>query len=145
MADVRAGDGWAAATLDDLGEGPGFRKVRTALGVEEFGVNAIVMPAAYASAPHYHERQEELYLVLEGEIEFTVGGETVTLGPGGLVRVAAHTVRSLRNTSPDDEATYFCVGAHGGYVGRDGRRPERSGDERAKPRGRSIDGPMGPG
>jgi mannose-6-phosphate isomerase-like protein (cupin superfamily) len=126
MADVRTGEGWAAATLADLGDGPGFRKVRAALGVEEFGVNAVVMPAGYQSHPHYHERQEELYLVLDGEIEFSFGGESVTLGPGGLVRVAAHTVRSLRNTSPDAEATYLAVGAQGGYVGRDGRRPEGS-------------------
>ena len=36
------GEGWAAASLDDLGEGPGFRKVRSALGVTAFGANAIV-------------------------------------------------------------------------------------------------------
>jgi hypothetical protein len=31
------GDGWAVASLDDLGEGPGSRKVRAALGVTAFG------------------------------------------------------------------------------------------------------------
>jgi quercetin dioxygenase-like cupin family protein len=125
MADVRTGEGWAAANLDDLGEGPGFRKVRAELGVEEFGVNAVVLPAGYATGRHYHERQEELYLVLDGEIEFSLGeaGEQVTLRRGGVVRVAPATVRSLRNTSPDAEATYFAVGAQGGYVGRDGRQP----------------------
>ena len=124
MAEVQQGDGWSAANLDDLGEGPGFRKVRKALGVEEFGVNAIVLPAGYATKRHYHERQEELYLVLEGEIEFTLGdGASVTLGRGGMIRIAPHTVRALRNTSPDDEAMYFAVGAAGGYVGRDGMRP----------------------
>ena len=35
-----SGDGWSVATLDEMGEGPGFRKVRTELGVEAFGVNA---------------------------------------------------------------------------------------------------------
>src|SRR5919202_2498290 len=105
MAGVRTGDGWAAATLDDLGEGPGFRKVRRALGVDAFGVNAVVLPPSYAGRRHFHERQQELYLVLEGEIEFTLGhGDAVTLGPGGLVRVDAHTVRQLRNTSPDRQA-----------------------------------------
>jgi uncharacterized cupin superfamily protein len=124
MAQVRTGEGWAAANLDELGEGPGFRKVRTALGVQAFGVNAVVLPAGYTSKRHYHDRQEELYLVLDGEIEFMFdGGESVTLGRGGLVRVDAHTVRALRNTSPDDEATYFAVGGAGNYVGRDGKRP----------------------
>jgi uncharacterized cupin superfamily protein len=127
MADVRTGEGWSAANVYELGEGPGFRKVRKALGVEEFGVNAVVMPAGYTTGPHFHERQEELYLVLDGEIEFALGegedAEHLTFGRGGMVRVAPSTVRSLHNTSPDDEAMYFAVGAAGGYVGRDGRQP----------------------
>lgn len=117
------GDGWAAASIDDLGEGPGFRKVRSALGVTEFGVNAIVLPPAYTSRRHFHDRQQELYLVLRGEIEFELGDDRHTLGPGGMVRVDAATVRALRNTSPTDEAIYFCVGGEGGYVGRDGQVP----------------------
>jgi uncharacterized cupin superfamily protein len=116
------GEGWATATLDDLGEGPGFRKVRRALGVTAFGVNAVVLPAGFASRQHYHERQEELYLVLRGEIEFEFGdGGRRTLGPGGLARVSPATVRRLRNTSDSEEATYFCVGGADGYVGRDGQ------------------------
>jgi quercetin dioxygenase-like cupin family protein len=127
MAEVRTGDGWTAANLDDLGEGPGFRKVRAELGVTAFGANAVVLPAGYATKSHYHDRQEELYLVLRGEIEFTLGDQTVTLGEGGVVRVDPHTVRALRNTSPDEEAMYFAVGAVDGYAGRDGRRPDGEG------------------
>ena len=121
--DTEQGSGWAIASIDGLGEGPGFRKVRGPLGVTEFGVNVIVLPADWQTNPHYHERQQELYLVIDGEIEFDLGGEKRTLGPGGLVRVDAHTVRSLRNTSSTAEATYMCVGAEGGYVGRDGVLP----------------------
>jgi uncharacterized cupin superfamily protein len=117
------GEGWAAASIDDLGDGPGFRKVRSALGVTEFGVNAIVIPPGYTSRRHFHERQQELYLVLSGEIEFELGDDRQTFGPGAMVRVDAPTVRSLRNTSESEEAVYFCVGAEGGYVGRDGQVP----------------------
>ena len=116
------GDGWAVATLDGLGEGPGFRKVRSALGVTAFGVNGVVLPPSWVTRRHSHERQEELYLVLEGEIEFDLDGSKHTLGPGGLVKVDPKTVRSLRNTSDTAEATYFCVGGADGYVGRDGVR-----------------------
>jgi uncharacterized cupin superfamily protein len=115
------GDGWAVGSIDDLGDGPGFRKVRSALEVTEFGVNAVVLPPAYTSRRHYHERQQELYLVLRGEIEVELDGSRHTLGPGGLARVDAPTVRSLRNLSETDEAVYFCVGGAGGYVGRDGK------------------------
>jgi uncharacterized cupin superfamily protein len=117
------GDGWAASSIADLGEGPGFRKVRDPLGVTAFGVNAIVLPPSWVTPRHSHERQEELYLVLEGEIEFALGDTTHTAGPGGLVRVSPGTMRSLRNTSDSAEATYFCVGGADGYVGRDGVTP----------------------
>jgi quercetin dioxygenase-like cupin family protein len=115
------GDGWAVASLTDLGDGPGFRKVRSALDVTAFGVNAVVLPPGYETNGHFHERQQELYLVLEGEIEFSFGdGARQTVGPLGVVRVDPQTVRRFRNTSPDSEAMYFCVGGEGGYVGRDG-------------------------
>ena len=114
------GDGWAVGSIDGLGSGPGFRKIRSELGVTAFGVNAIVLPPAYASRRHSHERQEELYIVISGEIELRLGDERRTLGPGGLARVDPATVRSLRNTSDSDEAVYVCVGGADGYVGRDG-------------------------
>ena len=117
------GEGWAVASIDDLGDGPGFRKVRQALDVTEFGVNGVVLPAGYTSRRHYHDRQQELYMVLRGEIEFDLDGAKQTLGPGGLARVDAPIVRSLRNTSETDEAVYLCVGGEGGSVGRDGQVP----------------------
>jgi mannose-6-phosphate isomerase-like protein (cupin superfamily) len=118
--DTEHGNGWAVGSIDGLGSGPGFRKIRGPLGVTAFGINAIVLPPAYATNPHHHETQEEVYLVLAGEIEITLAGEPRMLGPGGLARVDAATVRSLRNTSETEEATYVCVGGAGGYVGRDG-------------------------
>jgi len=122
MTETTTGDGWAVGSIDAMGDGPGFRKVRRELDVKAFGVNAVVMPPGYASGPHYHERQEELYLVHRGEIEFTFGDEdAVVLGPGGLARVDAATVRRFRNTSDSQEAVYLCVGGADGYVGRDGR------------------------
>lgn len=117
------GDGWAVASLDDLGDGPGFRKVRQALDVTEFGVNGVVLPPGYTSRRHFHDRQQELYVVFRGEIEFDFDGAKQTLGPGGFARVDAPVVRALRNTSDTEDAVYICVGGEGGYVGRDGHAP----------------------
>jgi mannose-6-phosphate isomerase-like protein (cupin superfamily) len=128
MTDTAKGDGWAVGSIDAMGSGPGFRKVRRELDVTAFGVNAVVMPPGYASGPHYHDRQEELYLVHRGTIEVTFGtgdaAQSVELGAGGLARVDASTVRRFRNTSETEEAVYLCVGGEGGYVGRDGRTVE---------------------
>ena len=117
---VEHGAGWSLATLDDLGDGPGFRKIRKELGVTAFGVNAVVMPAGYRARPHKHERQQEIYFVHEGTLEFEFeGGARHRLGPGGVVRVDADTVRRIGNVG-DTDAVYVSVGGDGGYVGRDG-------------------------
>ena len=52
-----------------MGDGYGFRKVRRALDVTAFGVNAVVMPAGYEGGWHYHDEQEELYFVHRGRME----------------------------------------------------------------------------
>lgn len=119
------GEGYAVANLDDLGQGPGFRKIRTALGVTAFGVNAIVLPPGYETGRHYHEEQEELYFVHSGRIAIEFGdGSSHELEAGGLAWVDAPTVRRLRNLSDSEEAVYVIVGGKDGYVGRDGRLPE---------------------
>jgi mannose-6-phosphate isomerase-like protein (cupin superfamily) len=118
------GAGYAVASIDGLGEGYGFRKIRSEVGVTEFGVNAIVLPAGVDTGPHMHERQQELYFVHSGRIEMEFGdGTKHTLGPGGMARVDAPVVRSIRNHGPED-AVYVVVGGEGGYVGRDGKLPE---------------------
>jgi mannose-6-phosphate isomerase-like protein (cupin superfamily) len=124
------GDGYAAANIEGIGEGPGFRKIRRALGVTAFGINAIVLPAGIETGTHWHDEQEEIYFVHRGTVEFEFGdGGAVVLGPGGIVRVDASTHRKMRNVG-DQDAVYVIVGGKGGYVGRDGRAPE--GDQRVQ-------------
>ena len=119
------GDGYTVGHLSGLGEGYGFRKIRRRLGVTAFGINAIVIPPGYETGRHFHEQQEETYFVHSGRIEIEFGdGSRHVLGPGGLARVDAHTVRKIRNMSDTDDAIYVIVGGKDGYVGRDGRLPE---------------------
>ena len=122
---VSRGEGYAVGHLDDLGDGPGFRKVRKGLDVTAFGVNAIVMPAGIETGFHYHDVQEELYFVHSGVIEMEFGdGSIQRLQEGTFARVDAATPRKLRNVG-DTDAVYLCVGGKDGYVGRDGRAPDQ--------------------
>jgi uncharacterized cupin superfamily protein len=119
------GEGFAVANVDALAEGPGFRKIRKALGVTAFGVNAIEIPPGYETGRHYHDEQEELYFVHRGRVEISFGEddeERHVLGPGGVARVDAATVRKVKNVG-DEPAVYLVTGGKGGYVGRDGRLP----------------------
>jgi hypothetical protein len=121
---VTEGDGYAVGHLDDLGDGPGFRKVRKALGVTAFGVNAIIIPPGIETGFHLHEAQEELYFVHRGAIEMEFGdGSLQPLREGCLARVDATTPRKIRNVGEVD-AVYLIAGGKDGYVGRDGLVPE---------------------
>ncbi len=111
--------GHAFGSLDELGEGYGFRKVRTGLGVTAFGVNGIVMPPGFHGFLHYHERQDELYFVHSGTARVEVDGEDRILGPGGLVHVESTTPRRVSNAGSDD-LVLLVIGGKDGYVERDG-------------------------
>ena len=117
--------GHAFGTLDEIGEGYGFRKVRSALGVQAFGVNALVMPPGYEGFGHYHDTQDELYFVHSGTARFEVDGEVRELGPGGLCHVEAATPRQILSVG-DEDLVLVVVGAKDGYVGRDGRPADPS-------------------
>ena len=128
MADT---PGYAVANIDEMGDGPGFRKVRHALDVHAFGINAIVLPPGYATGVHFHDEQEEVYLVHRGEIEMRFGdGTTHRLGPGGMARVDAATPRGMRNTGSEN-AVVVVAGGKDGYVGRDGRAADEDGQPRS--------------
>ena len=110
----------AFGSLDELGDGYGFRKIRKPLGVTAFGVNAVVYPPGYPGFEHYHDTQDELYFVHAGMARVEVGGEERVLGPGGLVHVESTTPRKVSNASATEDLVLLIVGGMGGYVERDG-------------------------
>jgi mannose-6-phosphate isomerase-like protein (cupin superfamily) len=113
--------GYTISSLDELGDGPGFRKVRQALGVTAFGVNGVVYPPGFEGFLHYHDEQDELYFVHSGTARVEVGDEVRELGPGGLLHVESTTPRKISNPSETDDLVLLVVGGKDGYVGRDGQ------------------------
>ena len=112
--------GHSFSSLDELGEGYGFRKVRRGMGVTAFGVNGIVMPPHFEGFLHYHDLQDELYFVHSGTARIEVEGDERTLGPGGLFHCESTTPRRVSNGG-DDDLVLLVVGAKDGYVERDGQ------------------------
>ena len=74
---------------------------RETLGIATFDVP----PHAPTPPPHIHHAHEEGFYVLEGELEFLAGTETVRAGQGTLVMVPIGTVHTFSN--PTDRPARF--------------------------------------
>ena len=108
----------AFAALDrDSGER--FQALRRELGVSSFGMNLIVLQPGQRGRIHAHERQEEVYVVLEGELTLLVEGSEHVLGSDRLVRVGPEVRRQLIGAGPE-RVVLLALGGAGEHVGRDG-------------------------
>lgn len=70
-------------------------------------VEAFVEPNGAVAAAHVHPAQEECFEVLAGELEFKVGKQTFTAGPGERILVPAGTPHRFRNVG-DETAHFVC-------------------------------------
>ena len=61
----------------------GYRLIRVDL--EQIGAIELAFDESLVVEPHTHPDHTDSFLVLEGEVEFTAGDETVVLGPGSLI------------------------------------------------------------
>ncbi|MEF8842922.1 MAG: cupin domain-containing protein [Haloarculaceae archaeon] len=109
-------DGFAVVDPDDVEAEPFpesglfHRKLSGALGCTEMRVNAVTLDPGRATAPHAHERQEEVYVALDGG-HVRVGDMVHEVSPGGVVRVGPEPVRSVRNETEDEVQTWLMFGA----------------------------------
>ncbi|HEV7492517.1 cupin domain-containing protein [Baekduia sp.] len=110
-----------------------FQSLRRELGVTSFGMNLAILAPRQRGRIHAHEHQEEVYLVLEGELTLGVEGVEHTVARGGLVRVAPGVRRQLVNRGTT-ALQLLALGGAGEHVGRDGKAWEswdEDGDGRA--------------
>lgn len=113
---AKAGDEFRRAQIRYIGSGAtgnheGDDRI---LGAEHFTFSNMRLPAGAIGPEHTHHDAEEVFFVLEGEVEVTVhdvedGTRSASrvLGYRDLIRVPAGVPRSLRN--PGDTDALFCV------------------------------------
>ncbi len=97
-----------------------FQSLRRDLGVSAFGINLMILQPGQRGRIHAHDRQEEIYLVLEGELTLLVEGAEHVLGPDHVVRVGAPVRRQLINAGTR-RVVLVALGGSAEHVGRDGR------------------------
>jgi mannose-6-phosphate isomerase-like protein (cupin superfamily) len=111
-------EGTTRTRLDpEIGER--FMSLRRRLGVTSFGMNQIVLQPGQRGRIHRHQRQEEVYLVLEGLLTLVIDGEETDIGEGELIRVAPRLRRQLLNRGPAP-VVLIALGGERDHHGRDG-------------------------
>lgn len=105
------------APYDRVVVGRERKRLGNAVGLDQFGVNLTTLkPGAASALRHWHEQEDELVFVLEGEVVLVEDdGETV-LGPGDAAGFRANSGvgHQLVNKSARD-AVYLEVGARSKY------------------------------
>ena len=97
-----------------------FQSLRRELGVRSFGMNLIVLQPRQRLRIHAHEHQEEVYLVLEGELTLVVEGVEHVLTPDRLMRVGPDVRRQLVNSGPH-RLVVLALGGSGEHESCDAR------------------------
>ncbi len=96
-----------------------FVTLRKQLGVTSFGLNQMNLEPGQRGRIHRHHSQEEVYLVLSGELTVGIEGEEQTLAEGELIRVVPALKRQLSNRSAT-RVVFIALGGIGEHQGRDG-------------------------
>lgn len=96
---IRSGD-----TLHNPVTGETLRFVKSAADTdgEYVLVEVVVEPGGAVAAAHIHPYQSETFEILEGEVGFKVGGETIVAGPGETVRVEPGAPHKFWNAGETD-------------------------------------------
>ena len=80
-------------------------------------VNWAKLPKGKGFAAHYHEDMQEVFIIIQGVTEITVGSETVVLRRGDTIVIDPREVHEMRNLG-DEDAEYFALGISAGVGGR---------------------------
>lgn len=86
---------------------------RNVLVTPEIRARIYHMAPGQVDGRHSHDLGHEVFLILEGRAEFTINGQTRTLGPGELCIALADEIHQVRNLLPDKPTImYLSVTPH---------------------------------
>lgn len=91
--------------------GLSHRKLTEALGATSMRVNMITLSPGDVVGYHRHERQEEIFVLLEGPGRARIAGELVDVPKWGVVRVPPESPRRLLNDAESGDAVWLMLGA----------------------------------
>ena len=78
------------------------RTITIRVDLPGLSINEIEFDETFVVPPHEHDDHVDAFYVLDGEVEFTVGEDTILAGPGTLLAAppgARHGFRGVRGTA----------------------------------------------
>jgi len=96
-----------------------------------------VFRAGMQSTPHKHTYHAETFLILRGQMEWTVGGETQTIGPGDLVYIPPDTSHAVKVLGKEDVHAIM-IYQPGGYELNLRRRVSMTSEQMKDPKTRRM-------
>jgi mannose-6-phosphate isomerase-like protein (cupin superfamily) len=109
--------GYTITTLDQVPDAfgdayPGKMRFLTPhLGSQQLAFTHRLMPpqsGGKGGYGHRHKRQEEIYFVISGTLQFKLDDDVVDVAGGTAVRVAPEVARSIWNDGPEDAELVIC-------------------------------------
>jgi len=98
--------------LDRVVTGRERKRLGNAAGLGQFGVNLTTLkPGAASSQRHWHEREDELVFILDGEVVLIEDGGEIVLKPGDAAGFKANTPNGHQLINKTDrDAVYLEIG-----------------------------------
>ena len=105
-------EGFTIGRLGEFETNGRWQLVRRGLEVEAFGLNVVEIEQGYSIPEHdeVERDQEEVFVVLEGNVVMVIEGEEHPAPEGTFVRVAPPLLRTVRNDA-EQPATVLIVSA----------------------------------
>jgi mannose-6-phosphate isomerase-like protein (cupin superfamily) len=86
---------------------------RTTSDIQKCSLAEEVLPSGAAVGKHLHRETEEIYYILSGSGEMTVGDDTESVSAGDAVYIPRNNAHTLKNTGNEPmKILLVCGGAH---------------------------------
>lgn len=83
---------------------------RTTAPIELCSLAEEVLPPGATVGRHHHLQTEEVYYILSGTGQMTIGEETASVGPGDAVYIPLNHTHTLTNTGAEDMTLLLVCG-----------------------------------
>ena len=84
---------------------------RTTSAIEKCSLAEEILPPGAAVGKHFHRETEEVYYILSGTGEMTVGEETAPVSAGDAVYIPVGNIHTLKNTGSEPMKIMLVCGA----------------------------------